>query len=242
MGADRPKQHLRLDQRTLIEVTLSRFAGLPGLQGAVLALAADDEVTPELLSGFSEFPLYFATGGVNRSDSVLAALDYLSGQLNADERTWVLVHDAARPCVRPSDILQLIETVQRSDRGGLLAVPVRDTLKQSDEHGQVTRTVPRNGVFHALTPQAFRLGALLDAMRCALRDNIELTDESSALEYIGEKPLLVAGHVDNLKVTHPDDLPLARLILQAQISQKRACVPKNEILGNESMGKGVINE
>ena len=126
------------------------------------------------------------------------------------------MHDAARPCVRPTDVRLLLEAVSGSDVGGLLAVAVRDTLKQSDELNRVSMTVPRDGVFHALTPQAFRLGPLSAAMTRAQQDNVALTDESSAMEYVGMKPLLVKGHADNLKVTHPDDLPLARLILQAQ--------------------------
>ncbi len=216
MCADQPKQHLRLDHRTLIEVTLSRFIGLPGLKGAVLSLAADDVLTPKLLASFSAFPVHFTQGGATRSDSVLAALSYLSGKQAIDRQSWVLVHDAARPCVRPDDVQQLLEAVSGSDVGGLLAVAVRDTLKQADELGRVSATVPRDGVFHALTPQAFRLGPLSAAMSQAQQDHVALTDESSAMEYVGMKPLLVRGHADNLKVTHPDDLPLAKLILQAQ--------------------------
>lgn len=216
MCADQPKQHLKVDQRTLVEVTLSRFIGLPGLKGAVLALAADDELTPELLASFSAFPLHFTVGGATRSDSVRAALSYLSGKQAIDRQSWVLVHDAARPCVRPADVQKLLEAVKGSDAGGLLAVPVRDTLKHADELNHVSMTVPRDGVFHALTPQAFRLGLLAEAMDRAHQDKVALTDESSAMEHVGMKPLLVKGHADNLKVTHPDDLPLARLILQAQ--------------------------
>ncbi|OZB36061.1 MAG: 2-C-methyl-D-erythritol 4-phosphate cytidylyltransferase [Halothiobacillus sp. 15-55-196] len=207
MGADQPKQHLRIDQRTMVEVTLSRFIGLSGLKGAVLALAANDDLTPKLLASFSAFPLHFTPGGATRSDSVLASLNYLSDK------------DAARPCVRTEDVHKLLEAVRGSNAGGLLAVPVRDTLKQADERSQVSMTVPRDGVFHALTPQAFRLGALADAMNRAHQDGVTLTDESSAMEHVGMKPLLVKGHADNLKVTHPDDLPLARLILQAQSAQ-----------------------
>lgn len=216
MGADQPKQHLKVDQRTLVEVTLSRFIDLPGLKGAVLALAPNDELTPKLLASFSAFPLHFTSGGATRSDSVLAALNYLSGKLAVDRQCWVLVHDAARPCVRPADVHKLLEAVRGSNAGGLLAVPVRDSLKQADERSQVSMTVSRDGVFHALTPQAFRLGALADAMNRAHQDGVTLTDESSAMEHVGMKPLLVKGHADNLKITHPDDLPLARLILQAQ--------------------------
>lgn len=233
MGANQPKQHLRIDQRTLIEVTLSRFIGLPGLKGAVLPLAADDELTPKLLAFFSAFPLHFTTGGSSRSDSVLAALNYLSAKQSIDGQTWVLVHDAARPCVRPEDVRLLLGAVSSSDVGGLLALPVRDTLKQADEQKHVSTTVPRDGVFHALTPQAFRLGPLAAAMDRAHQDSVPLTDESSAMEYLGMKPLLVKGHADNLKVTHPDDLPLARLILQAQ-SAWVGEMPSNESLDRNS--------
>ncbi|OZB78631.1 MAG: 2-C-methyl-D-erythritol 4-phosphate cytidylyltransferase [Halothiobacillus sp. 13-55-253] len=184
MGADQPKQHLKVDQRTLVEVTLSRFIGLPGLKGAVLALAPNDELTPKLLASFSAFPLHFTAGGASRSDSVLAALNYLSGQLAVDRQHWVLVHDAARPCVRPADVHKLLEAVRGSNAGGLLAVPVRDTLKQADERNRVSMTVPRDGVFHALTPQAFRLGALADAMNRAHQDGVTLTDESSRIPMI----------------------------------------------------------
>ncbi|MBD3816295.1 MAG: 2-C-methyl-D-erythritol 4-phosphate cytidylyltransferase [Halothiobacillus sp.] len=224
MGTDQPKQHLRIDRRTLVEVTLSRFIGLPGIKGAVLALAAGDELTPKLLASFSAFPLHFTTGGATRSDSVLAALNYLSGKQAVDRQSWVLVHDAARPCVRPADVHKLLEAVRGSDAGGLLAVPVRDTLKQADERNCVSMTVPRDGVFHALTPQAFRLGPLAAAMDRAHQDGVILTDESSAMEHVGMKPLLVKGHADNLKITHPDDLPLARLILQAQSAFQSAWV------------------
>lgn len=216
MGADRPKQLLKLDRRAMVEVTLSRFIGLPGLKGAVLALAVDDAQTPNLLASFTAFPLHFTVGGATRSDSVLAALNYLSGTLAIADQSWVLVHDAARPCVRPADVRSLLAAVRGAEVGGLLAVAVRDTLKRVDEHNRVSGTVPREGVFHALTPQAFRIGLLRAAINRAQSEGIALTDESSAVEHLGMKPLLVNGHADNLKVTHPDDLPLVRLILQAQ--------------------------
>jgi 2-C-methyl-D-erythritol 4-phosphate cytidylyltransferase len=215
MGAARPKQYLTLDSRSVLEVTLSRFIGLPGLQGAVVALAPDDALAPSLLANFKEFPLHFAVGGATRSASVRALLHYLQQQ-GVDERTLVLVHDAARPCVRKVDIEALLACAFAAKAGALLATPVRDTLKQADANHTVQATVPRAGVYHALTPQAFVCGLLIQALDFAEQAGCATTDDSSAVELMGKAPHLVVGHADNIKITHPDDLPLARLILQAQ--------------------------
>ncbi len=216
MGADMPKQYLPLDARSVLEVTLARFIGLPGLQGAVLALAPGDTVAPAMLANFADFPLFFAEGGATRSASVRAALQFLVDQLGVSEQTWVMVHDAARPCVRGDDIMALLNVMSAAEAGGLLAIPVRDTLKRADTQHHVLGTVSRESVYHALTPQAFSLGMLAMAMDQAAQIGAELTDESSAIEWIAGAPVLVEGHADNLKITHPNDLPLARLILQSQ--------------------------
>jgi len=213
------KQYLALDNRSMLEVSLSRFAGLPGLQGAVIALSEADAVAPALLAGFVDYPLHFVRGGATRADSVLAALTFLSTRLQCGHETWVAVHDAARPCVHPSDVRRLLRQVTAAAAGvagGLLAVPVRDTLKRANDSGRVASTVPRTDVFHALTPQIFPLGGLISAMEQARLAGAPLTDEASAFEFVGMAPLLVDGRVDNIKVTHPEDLPLARLILQSQ--------------------------
>lgn len=215
MGAARPKQYLTLDSRCVLEVTLSRFIGLPGLQGAVLALAPDDALAPALLANFKDFPLHYAVGGATRSASVRAALHFVQQQ-GADEHTLVLVHDAARPCVRRLDIEALLSCAFAVKDGALLATPVRDTLKQAKADHSVQATVSRAGVYHALTPQAFACGLLAHALDLAEQSGCELTDDSSAIERLGKAPQLVVGHADNIKITHPDDLPLARLILQAQ--------------------------
>lgn len=215
MGADQPKQYLTLDSRSVLEVTLSRFIGLPGLQGAVLALAPDDALAPALLANFKDFPLHYAVGGATRSASVRAALRTVQ-QHCLNDQTLVLVHDAARPCVRRADIEALLTGALAAKDGALLATPVRDTLKQANTYHTVQATVPRAGVYHALTPQAFACGLLAHALDFAEQTGCALTDDSSAIELLGKAPQLVLGHADNIKITHPDDLPLARLILQAQ--------------------------
>lgn len=214
MGDDRPKQYLPLDHRTMLEVTLSRFIGLPGLQGVVLALAADDQEPKDWLSGLP-VPVVVVAGGAQRADTVLNALACLRQHPGVSSDVWVMVHDAARPAVRVDDVLQLLDRAP-SVGGGLLAAPVRDTLKRADVAGQVAATIDRTGAYHALTPQLFPLAALDEAMRQALVDGVDVTDESSAMEAAGTRPLLVEGAADNIKVTHPADLPLIRLILQAQ--------------------------
>jgi 2-C-methyl-D-erythritol 4-phosphate cytidylyltransferase len=144
----------------------------------------------------------------------LNALELLCDR--ATENDWVLVHDAARPCLRREDIDRLIETLADDPVGGLLAVPVRDTMKQADSAGRVHRTVARTDLWHAFTPQMFRLGLLRAALRGALDAGELVTDEAAAIERRGLAPRLVEGHGDNLKITRPEDLPLARLYLWLQ--------------------------
>ncbi len=181
-------------------------------------------------------PLHWVAGGAERVDSVCAALHYLQCTLGVDESASVLVHDAARPCVRSQDVLALLNALPDAPDGALLAVPVRDTLKRAavcaavraDTHAEgcteggaaesltVAETVSRAALYHALTPQAFPLGRLLRVLRQAVAAGVVVTDESSAMEWSGGSPRLVLGHADNLKITQPEDLPLARMILQAQ--------------------------
>ena len=135
--------------------------------------------------------------------------------MKADASDWVLVHDAARPCLRSEDIDKLIEKAI-NDIGGILAVPVRDTMKRADDDQHISETVDRNQLWHALTPQMFRLGQLHDVLTLALDNNQLVTDEASAMELAGHKPLLVEGHSDNIKITRPEDLALAEYYLKQQ--------------------------
>jgi len=212
MQADRPKQYLPLLDRTVIEYTLACFTSHPRITGIVVALSAGDPYWPTLDIP-SRVPIYVAEGGAERCHSVLNGLEVVTGHA-ADETDWVLVHDAARPCLTRQDIDKLIHTVEEDEVGGILAVPVRDTMKRDNDAGRISHTEERDGLWHALTPQMFRLGSLRDAIRQALVDGFEVTDEASALEHLGLQPILVEGRGSNIKVTRPEDLALAAYYLQ----------------------------
>lgn len=204
MRADRPKQYLQLGGRTIIEHTLDCFLGHPQLRGLVVSLAVDDPWWPSL--GCASDPrIHRAPGGAERADSVLAGLRRLD-QLGAEANDWVLVHDAARPNLASEDLENLLAELAGDPVGGLLAVPVRDTLKRAGPDGRVRETVDRSVIWQAYTPQMFRLGALHDALVGALAEQVAITDEASALEWAGHSPRLIEGRADNLKVTRPEDL------------------------------------
>jgi 2-C-methyl-D-erythritol 4-phosphate cytidylyltransferase len=215
MQADRPKQYLQLHGRTVLEHSLQRLAAPDYVKGVMLVLAPHDPWWPELAIDLDK-PLYFASGGIERCYSVLNALQDL-GQY-AEDDDWVLVHDAARPCVRRADLDALVAAVQDDEVGGLLATPVRDTMKRAEPNHRVITTENREGLWHALTPQMFRLGMLRHALEQAFEDEQLVTDEASALELAGYQPLLVEGHSDNLKITRAGDLALAEFYLQQQES------------------------
>lgn len=210
MQADRPKQYLPLGDRALIEHTLDCFLGQPGLNGLVVCLAPHDRWWSQLACADDQ-RIQLAVGGRERADSVLAGLDALLRQ-GADIEDWVLVHDAARPNLAESDLHRLLKSLASDPVGGLLAVPVRDTLKCADAEGRVTSTPDRSLFWQAYTPQMFRLGALHQALTQALAAGAAITDEASAMERAGQAPRLVEGRSDNIKVTRPEDLEwLARL-------------------------------
>lgn len=210
MQADRPKQYLPLRGGAVIEQTLRRLLAHPRIDGIVVAISSDDGWWPKITID-TDKPLWVATGGDERCHSVINALQALSAR--ADERDWVLVHDAARPCLRSADIDKLIQRCEAHPVGGLLAVPVRDTLKRADAAQAVLETVDRRQLWHAQTPQMFRLGTLRDALQQVLENGDLVTDEAAAMELAGHAPLLVEGHADNIKITHPEDLILAEFYL-----------------------------
>jgi 2-C-methyl-D-erythritol 4-phosphate cytidylyltransferase len=209
MQADGPKQYLPLAGKTVIEHSLDVLLSNPEVQGCTVALAEDDAL-------FSSFPVsssvHCVVGGKTRAESVYAALKSLSHLQSHD---WVLVHDAARPCLRADALKRLILLLKDHPVGGLLGFPVADTLKQvSDPHHLVQKTIDRTALWSAQTPQMFRYGVLLSAMKYCFSQEFIMTDESSSLEYYGREPLMVMGHGDNIKVTRPEDLLLAEFILQ----------------------------
>lgn len=210
MGGDTPKQYLPLLGRPIIEHTLARLCDHVRISGVVVVLAADDPWWPQLSMKFSR-PLLVAAGGVQRRDSVLSGLDMLSRR--AASADWVLVHDAVRPCLRERDIDRLMDALSSDEVGGLLAVPVKDTMKRQGSGSRVRETVSRESLWHAQTPQMFRLGALRDALRLSVEEDRDVTDEAQAMELTGARPLLVQGHEDNIKITRRADLELAEMYL-----------------------------
>jgi 2-C-methyl-D-erythritol 4-phosphate cytidylyltransferase len=225
LGAAIAKQYLPLAGSTVIEHTLQRLASHPRVAGLMVVLDADELAAPDSSwsalkltePGALPVPLHTVAGGAERYASVdngLAALQALIGS-----EDWVLVHDAARPCLRQSDVDRLLDTLADHPVGGLLAAPVADTMKRSDANGEVIETVNREQLWRALTPQMFRLSPLRAALRDARQRGLPVTDEASAMELTGSRPRLVEGHPDNIKITHPADLELAELFIRRQQRQ-----------------------
>lgn len=213
-GSALPKQYLPLLDQTVCEHTLERLLQLREIRRIVVSLSAEDTQFKQLKIA-TEPRIHTTLGGAERCHSVLNGLKAL--QPDARDSDWVLVHDVARPCLRPDDVRKLLQQVEVAGAiGGILANPVRDTMKRSNAQNRILETVCRNQLWHALTPQLFRLGQLRDALESALAENALVTDEASALELAGHQPLLVEGHPDNIKITHPQDLPLAALFIQQQ--------------------------
>lgn len=217
MGSDIPKQYLPLAGKTLLQVTLDKMLTLPSLAGVVLALGPDDQHWRQTAMPAS---VHRVTGGAERADTVLNALNYLEEQ-GVNPQHWVLVHDAARPCVQPAAIARLrlaVEQARLEGRaaGGILAKPVADTLKLTNA-SVIRSTVDRSQLWQAHTPQMFRLGHLQRALRVASQQSLAMTDEASAIEQQGGQVIVVEDRRDNIKVTHPEDLPLAEMILRLQM-------------------------
>ena len=206
-----PKQYMSLCGTPILQRTIERLAALPQLAGIVVCLAAQDRFFQNLQL---TTPVITATGGKERCHTVLNGLLALRGKANPQD--WVLVHDAARPCVRLEDLKKLLQETSHHPVGGLLAAPVRDTMKRSNTDGEVVETISREQLWHALTPQVFRWQMLHDALQTVLSEQDLVTDEAQAIEYCGHRPKLVAGHLDNIKVTYPADLDTASLYLQQQ--------------------------
>lgn len=210
MGAGVPKQYLTIQGVSLLSLTLKRLH--QAFPDARLKLALDPcdghfEAAQMPFDDWQRTP-----GGDERFDSVSRALAAMSAQ----PEDLVVVHDAARPCVTVADLHRVVKAAQDAEAGALLAMPVADTMKRDDGTGACLGTVDRHRLWHALTPQCFRHGQLVQALRAVSQQGLQVTDEASAIERLGGQPRLVSGRRDNLKVTHPDDLALASAILDAQ--------------------------
>ncbi|SDD15275.1 2-C-methyl-D-erythritol 4-phosphate cytidylyltransferase [Aquimonas voraii] len=216
MGSAVPKQYLTLAGGSVLEHSLRAVLAHPEVAGAVVALSAGDARWPGWTT-LDGKPVLRVEGGAERADSVRAALRLLAAREDADA-LWALVHDAARPCLRAEDLDRLISRCLAAGEGGLLAAPVRDTLKRVDparpaRDQRALGTEPRAGLWRALTPQLFPLQALLAALEAAEAQSPAVTDEAMAMERAGVRPLLVEGADDNLKITTPADLALAEFLL-----------------------------
>lgn len=212
MQADRPKQYLDLAGTCVIERTLTRLLAADVFSAIAVAISEQDPYWTELAIA-KHSCIIKATGGKERADSVLSALLILRDR--AADEDWVLVHDAARPCLTVSDVHRLIDTLSGHPTGGILALPSHDTLKDvADFH--ITCTIDRGRIWRALTPQMFRYGVLKRALQQAAVEGSVVTDEASALELIGLQPKIVEGRPDNIKITCPEDLKLAEFYLERQ--------------------------
>ncbi len=213
MGVATPKQYLPLAGRAVIDHALARFVDHPRIAGILVVLDPGDQRWPQ--TEYADNPrVRRVDGGAERCHSVLNALDTLAKLATPED--WVLVHDAARPCLRPSDLERLMDLLRDDPVGGILATPVRDTMKRADPTGRIGATVDRTSLWHALTPQMFRLGLLHGALADAVGAGALVTDDAAAIERLGHAPRLIEGHADNLKITRPEDLPLAHFFLESQ--------------------------
>ena len=213
IGAGRPKQYLPLGGRAVIAHVIAKIAAVRAVAGVVVATAPADPWWDEAVEGL-DVPVVRVDGGVERCHSVANALEHLRAVAADDD--WAMVHDAARPCVAVADVERLVEAAHRHPDGAILAAPLRDTVKRAGPEGSIEGTVERNGLWRAFTPQIFPLGRLRAALRNAIADGGPVTDEAQAMERAGARPLIVQGSPGNVKITHPEDLALARALLDAE--------------------------
>lgn len=219
VGGSVPKQYLPLNGEPMLIHTLRRLAQMRCVSGLAVGLDEADQHWPGVRE-IAGRPVLRYVGGQTRAETVLNGLDALPAEVRQDD--WVLVHDAARPCVAAADVDRLVARCASHPVGGLLATPMADTLKQ-ESAGEVSATVPRDALWRAQTPQIFRRGNLSAALKLAFAKGIAVTDEASAIEALGQRPLLVEGSADNLKVTTRQDLILAELLLtQYELEEGRA--------------------
>ncbi len=205
--SDTSKQYLEVAEKPILQHTLERLATL-NPKSIVLVVAKDDDAWRSVKATEQ---CTIVVGGQTRADSVLNGLKAVEG----NENDWVMVHDCVRPCVRPDDIQRLYDALANTVSGGLLAIPVSDTLKKVSA-SEVVSTVPRQDYWLAQTPQMFRLGLLTTALEQMKKNNEVFTDEAAAIESIGYKPKIVPGSPDNIKITTSEDLLLAEFYLKAQ--------------------------
>lgn len=212
MQIHKPKQYVKLLNQTVIEHSISKLKPLP-ITALIVVIAKHDSDWWSLNIS-APFDIQTTLGGSERFYSVLNGLKKISGLAKDDD--LVLVHDAARPCVDTQDINKLIKAVDSHNIGGILAIPANDTLKRVSDQGQILKTIDRSELWQAQTPQIFRYGILKHALEEAHNNDRTVTDEASAIEYLGKHPVAVQGSPLNIKITTQNDLLLAQAILNHQ--------------------------
>lgn len=211
LGSITPKQYLKLHDQEVLAWTLQALVAADFIEKIVLVLHPDDSYFASHLA--QKFPeVLVVSGGEERQDSVANGLDFLKDLAEGDD--WVLVHDAARPCLMAEDLDKLVSGLKENEVGGILASPVKDTLKRSDQSYKVVDTLNRNEYWLAATPQMFRFGLLHDALTRAKQNGLIATDEAAAIEAMGLPVTIVKGRSDNLKITSQEDLALAEFLLE----------------------------
>lgn len=214
MLASCPKQYLTINNQSILSHTVNRLLSHKSIAKVILALSDGDDYFAQ--TTLADNPdIIRVSGGIERVDSVLSGLKII------DESQWVLVHDAARPCVTHDDIDKLIEQCLANNRGGILAAPVVDTMKRAiecndNEAMSINETIVRSRLWHAFTPQMFKTKELKHAIEQAQSKGLAITDESSAIEYAGLPSVLILGRRDNIKITRPEDIVLASFYLEQQ--------------------------
>tara|TARA_R110002096_G_scaffold235909_7_gene426251 strand:- start:24 stop:734 length:711 start_codon:yes stop_codon:yes gene_type:complete len=217
VGSTTPKQYLQLAGKTLLEHAINPFIGNNRIAGITVALHSQDRHFATLKMGNTvRDKIHSVIGGDTRAQSVLNALESLDELLAEDD--FVLVHDAARPCLTSDDLDRLIDVCLQHEVGGIVGSRVSDTIK-SVERNNIVNTLDRENIWRAYTPQMFKYGLLHNAIRQAFKDNVGITDEASALEYMGYKPCIVEGDARNIKVTTKEDIYLAEVFLQNIINK-----------------------
>ncbi len=223
MQVNHPKQYLKIQNKTVLEHTISRFSDFNVVKGIVVVVSRGDEYWP-VLTIKAKVPVYVADGGKERCHSVLNGLEHLKEKASPND--WVMVHDAARPCLHADDIQKLIDELWQHGTGGLLGLPVADTVKFCGGNNRVKHTVSREGLWRALTPQMFRYEKLRGSLEAAIKNPEKITDEASAIEAAGYEPVMVEGRWDNIKITHPQDLGQAAQFMEAQKKESRSMRPE----------------
>lgn len=212
-----PKQYLEVQGKSILAHCLDQFLSMPFFEKIVVVVNPQDTYWKKL--NYTNNPKILVTsGGEQRGHSVLNGLQALKNL--ATPQDWILVHDAVRPFIEKQDVEKLISCLKDHAVGGLLGVPLRDTVKQINQSNEIEATLDRSCIWSAYTPQMFRFNLLMDAMQTAIAKNYQITDEASAIERMGLKPLMVEGRRENIKITYPEDLKSAEVYFSQSDKQK----------------------